>query len=120
MAKVLVVDDEEAIVWSFRRMLEGMGHDCLAAGSGEHAVFLALRESPDLVILDVTLPGIDGLSALEQMRRARPDGRYLVMSARCTLPTTLRAHRLGAADCLVKPLDLDAAREHVRALLVTK
>lgn len=117
MAKVLVVDDEESIVWSFRKLLESMGHVCLSSGSGERAVILAKQESPDLVVLDVKLPGIDGLTALEEIRRTLPNGRFLVMTAHGTLDTALRAHKLGANEYLLKPLDLDVARDRITTLL---
>lgn len=117
MAKVLVVDDEESIVWSFRKLLESMGHVCLSTGTGERAVALAKQEAPDLVLLDVKLPGIDGLTALEEIRRTLPDGRFLVMTAHGTLDTALRAHKLGADEYLLKPVDLDTARERISALL---
>jgi DNA-binding NtrC family response regulator len=117
MAKVLVVDDEESIVWSFRKLLESMGHVCLSSGTGERAVLLVRQESPDLVILDVKLPGIDGLTALEEMRKSLPEGRFLVMTAHGTLDTAIRAQRLGASEYLLKPIGLEIARERIRSLL---
>lgn len=117
MAKALVVDDEESIVWGFRKLLESMGHVCLTCATGERSVLLARQERPDLVILDVKLPGIDGLTALEAMRKELPEGRFIVITAHGTLDTAVRAQRLGVSEYLIKPVDLDTARERIRSAL---
>jgi two-component system response regulator AtoC len=113
MAKVLVVDDEESITWIFRKLVESLGHAFLSAATGEKGVEAARDEQPELIFMDVKLPGMDGLTALEEIRRVAPRAKYVVMTAHGTLDTAVRAMKLGAVEYLAKPLDLD----HARALI---
>ncbi|HYF00723.1 MAG TPA: sigma-54 dependent transcriptional regulator, partial [Planctomycetota bacterium] len=117
MAKVLVVDDEESIVWAFRQLVEGMGHAFLSSPTAERAVEIARAEQPELVFMDVKLPGMDGLSALEEVRRVAARAKFVVVTAHGTLETAVRAVRLGAVEYLPKPVDLDRARALIRAAL---
>jgi len=110
MAKVLVVDDEESIVWIFRKLVESLGHAFLSAPTGEKGIEAARDEQPDLIFMDVKLPGMDGLTALEEVRRVAPRAKYVVMTAYGTLDTAVRAMKLGAVEYLAKPVDLDQAR----------
>ena len=115
MAKVLVVDDEESIVWVFRKLVESMGHAFVSAATAEKGIELARAESPDLVFMDVKLPGMDGLTALAEVRRVAPRAKHVVITAHGTLDTAVKAVKSGAAEYLTKPLDLD----RVRALIET-
>ena len=117
MGKVLVVDDEESIIWIFRKLIEGMGHACLSAPTAERGIEIARSEQPDLVVMDVKLPGMDGLSALEEVRRVAARAKFIVITAHGTLDTAVRAVKLGALEYLPKPVDLDRARELVQASL---
>jgi len=110
MAKILVVDDEESIIWIFRKLVESLGHAFLSAATGEKGIEIAKAEQPDLVFMDVKLPGIDGLSALEEVRRVAPRSKYVVITAHGTLDTAVRAMKLGAVEYLSKPVELDQAR----------
>ena len=117
MGKVLVVDDEESIVWVFRKLIEGLGHAFLSAPTAEKGIEIATAEQPELVFMDVKLPGMDGLTALEEIRRVAPKARYVVMTAHGTLDTAVRAVKLGAAEYLSKPIDLDRARTLIQSAL---
>ncbi|HXX94663.1 MAG TPA: sigma-54 dependent transcriptional regulator [Planctomycetota bacterium] len=117
MAKILVVDDEESIIWVFRRLVEGMGHAFLSSATAEKALDLARAEQPDLVFLDVKLPGMDGLTALEEVRRLSPRSKFVVMTAHGSLDTAVRSVKLGAVEYLSKPVDLDRARSLVELSL---
>ena len=110
MAKVLVVDDEDSIIWIFRRLVEGLGHAFLSAPTGEKGIEIAREDQPDLIFMDVKLPGMDGLTALEEVRLVAPRAKYVVMTAHGTLDTAVRAMKLGAVEYLAKPVDLDQAR----------
>jgi len=110
MAKVLVVDDEDSIIWVFRKLVEGMGHQFLFAATGEKGIESARAEQPDLVFMDVKLPGMDGLAALDEVRRVAPRSKFIVMTAHGTLDTAVRAMKLGAVEHLSKPVDLEQAR----------
>jgi DNA-binding NtrC family response regulator len=110
MAKVLVVDDEESIIWIFRKLVESLGHQFLSAATGEKGIEIARAEQPDLVFMDVKLPGMDGLTALEEVRRVSPRSKYVVITAHGTLDTAVRAMKLGAVEYLSKPVELEQAR----------
>src|SRR5438045_9638619 len=88
--RVLVVDDEEAVCWSLRRALARAGYEAEAAPSAEKALELAERHPPQAVLMDVRLPGMDGLSALARLRRIAPDAPVIVMTAFGDLTTAVR------------------------------
>ncbi len=117
MAKILVVDDEESIIWIFRKLIEGMGHACLSSATAEKAIEIARAEQPELVFMDVKLPGMDGLSALEEVRRISARSKFIVITAHGSLDTAVRALKLGAVEYLAKPIDLDRARSLIELAL---
>ena len=117
MSHVLVVDDEPSICWGFRELLTGEGHDVASAASAEEAIELAGCRRPDVVVLDVRLPGMDGLSALRQLRECIGDAPVVVITAFGDLRTAVDAVQLGAFDYLTKPFDLDRAADVVRRAL---
>ena len=109
MSRVLVVDDEASICWALREFLGDQGHEVDVASSAEEGLELAGREPHDAVILDVRLPGIDGLSALGKFRELAGPAPIIVITAFGNLETAVRAMEGGAFDYLVKPFDLDQA-----------
>ena len=114
-ARVLVVDDETAIRDTMRMILEYEGHEVLAAGSGQEALAIAERENPDIVFLDIKMPGADGLEVLSRLRAANDALPVVIISAHGTAATGHEAGRLGAFRFIEKPLQkdylLDAVRE---------
>lgn len=117
MAEILVADDDEGIRGAFRQFLAREGHATTIVGSGQDALEKIGQVHPDLVILDVRMPGMSGLEALEQIRRVEPDAYVIVMTAFGTSQTTIEAMRLGAFDYLTKPLDLDDLRSVIERAL---
>ena len=113
MSHILLVDDEEAICWALRRALEQEGHAVAVAASAEKAFELARQNTPDAILLDVRLPGIDGLSAMERLRQLSDSAPIVVMTAYGNLSTAVRAMEGGAFDYLAKPFDLSQALETV-------
>jgi DNA-binding NtrC family response regulator len=112
--KILVVDDEKLIRWSSSERLQRDGYEVLAAESGEQALELVAQSTPDLMLLDVRLPGIDGLSTLQRALGLNPDLAVIMMSAHSTVDIAVEAMKIGAIDFLVKPFpfaSLDAAVE---------
>ncbi len=109
MSHILVVDDEEAVCWALERALRGEGHRVDVAASAEAAFKLAAARRPDAIILDVRLPGIDGLAALDRLRQLADDAPVIVITAFGNLNTAVRAVEGGAFDYLAKPFDLDQA-----------
>jgi two-component system nitrogen regulation response regulator GlnG len=117
MNNVLIVDDEEAVCWALKKALTKLGHQVAVAPSAEEALRLAARQVPDAIILDVRLPGLDGLSALGQLRELSRDAPIIVVTAFGNLSTAVRAVEGGAFDYLAKPFDLDQALDTVARAL---
>jgi len=109
MSRVLIVDDEESICWALRRLVTEEGHQVEVASSAEEGLTLAAAQPPDLVLLDVRLPGLDGLSAMAQFRALAGSAPIVVMTAFGSLDTAVRALANGAFEYLIKPFDLDQA-----------
>jgi two-component system nitrogen regulation response regulator GlnG len=114
---VLIVDDEEAVCWALERALHREGLSVAVAPSAEEAFTAAQKKRPDAVILDVRLPGLDGLSALAELRRLTRDAPIVVVTAYGNLNTAVRAVEGGAFDYLAKPFDLDQALDAVARAL---
>lgn len=117
MSRILVVDDEPSICWGFRELLTDEGHDVDTAASAEEALAIAEAARPDAVILDVRLPGLDGLSAMAPLRERTGDAPIVVITAFGDLKTAVDAVDKGAFDYLTKPFDLDRAAEVIRRAL---
>jgi DNA-binding NtrC family response regulator len=110
MADILVVDDDQSIAVAFRAFLEEDRHRVRVAGSAAEGLRQIVERAPDLVIMDVRMPGVDGLQALQQIRARFPDLYVVIMTAYGTSQTSIEAIRSGAFDYVTKPLDLDDLR----------
>ena len=130
MAAILVVDDEPNIRRMLCSLLAAEGHDAAAAASGEAALASVARAEPDVVLLDLALPGANGIEVLRSLRRHSPGVPVIMMSGRATLADAVQATKLGAFHFIEKPLSPEAvlltiasavelrrARELSRALL---
>lgn len=104
---VLIVDDEEGIRETLSGIFEDEGYSVLSADSGEEALKLLKEQSPDLVLLDVWLPGIDGLQTLKEIKGQKPDLPVVMISGHGNIELAVKATRAGAYDFLEKPLTLD-------------
>jgi two-component system nitrogen regulation response regulator GlnG len=114
---ILIVDDEESISWALRKAFERAGHQAFVAASAEGAFQLASRQPFDAVMLDVRLPGLDGLSAIARLRDLTNQAPIVIMTAHGNLETAVRAIEQGAFEYLPKPFDLaDALDAIARAL----
>jgi len=107
--RVLIVDDEEAVCWSLQRALQREGYHADVAGTAEQGLTQIGRHVYDAIVLDVRLPGMDGLSALAEIRKRRPEAVVIIATAFGSLSTAVRAVEHGAFDYLAKPFDLSAA-----------
>lgn len=112
--RLLVIDDEVAIRDTMRMILEYDGYDVLVAGSGQEGLQLVEREHPDLVFLDVKMPGMDGLEVLGRVRQINESLPVVIVSAHGTAMTALEAGRLGAFRFIEKPLSKDYVLDAVR------
>lgn len=104
---ILVVDDEESIRISLRGIFEDEGYQVLDAENGADALDLIREEVPDLVLLDIWMPGIDGIQTLGQIKNLYPDLTVVMMSGHGTIETAVKATRTGAFDFIEKPFSLD-------------
>ena len=104
---ILVVDDEVSICQSLKAILIDEGYHVLVAGSGEEAVQIVEEEMPQLVLLDIWLPGMDGLETLKAIKKIDPQIVVIIMSGHGTIETAVKATKLGAFDFIEKPLSLD-------------
>ncbi|MFG3254371.1 response regulator transcription factor [Streptomyces sp. NPDC048172] len=115
--KVLIVDDEPAVRDALRRSLSFEGYDTVLAADGAEALEKAAEHRPDLVILDVLMPRMDGLTAARRLRAAGQRVPVLMLTARDTVGDRVTGLDAGADDYLVKPFELDELLARVRALL---
>ena len=107
MPKILIVDDEVGIQESLTGVLEDEGYTTAVAGSGEACLELLRKHDFDAVLLDIWLPGIDGLETLEKIRALSEAPEVIMISGHGTIETAVRATKLGAYDFLEKPLSID-------------
>jgi two-component system copper resistance phosphate regulon response regulator CusR len=115
--RVLVVEDEQKVAHALREGLEGEGYDVVLEHTGEGAFFRATTEPFDVVLLDVMLPGRDGLQILTTLRARGVKTPVLVLTARDTLDDRVRGLDSGADDYLVKPFAFAELLARVRALV---
>jgi DNA-binding NtrC family response regulator len=114
---VLVVDDEKLIRWTLQQCLASEGYRVMEADSGDDALRLARDESPDLMILDLRLPGTDGMTVLREVRDLEPDLPVIIMTAHESVDSAVRAMKLGARDYVSKPLNLEELKVAIRKAL---
>jgi len=107
MQTILIVDDEAEIRQSLKGVLEDEGYKTYVAESGEACLEMLRKRALDVVLLDVWLPGIDGLEALQKIRELEKAPEVIMISGHGTIETAVRATKLGAYDFLEKPLSLD-------------
>jgi two-component system, NtrC family, nitrogen regulation response regulator NtrX len=103
-SRILVIDDEAEIRRSVRMILEYEGYEVLEASSGPEGVTMAERESPDLVFLDIKMPGMDGLDALQRIKGSNETLPVVIISGHGTVSTAVEATKAGAFDFIEKPL----------------
>ena len=115
--KVLIVDDEERVVQSITGVLEDEGFRVAAAQSGEEAIGTFQRENPDVTLLDIWMPGMDGIEVLKRFKGIAPDCLVIMISGHATISTAMAAVKFGAFDFIEKPISLDALLMTIRKAL---
>jgi two-component system, NtrC family, nitrogen regulation response regulator NtrX len=115
--EILVVDDEKNIRAALEGILKDEGYRVRAGGTGEELLRQVQQGAPDLIILDVWLPGMDGLQALSELRRTHEDLPVIMISGHSTIETAVKATKLGAYDFIEKPLSLEKTVLAVRNAL---
>jgi nitrogen regulation protein NR(I) len=107
MKRILVVDDEKGVCYSFKKILGRHGYDVITALSGMEAIEKAVEDPPDLVILDISMPDLDGLEALRRLKATNPCLTVIMMTAYNTPERAITAMKYGAYDYITKPFDND-------------
>jgi len=118
--KVLVIDDEEAIRKSLRMVLEYEGYECVEAPTGPEGADAVRREAPDAVLLDIKMPGMDGLETLQAVRERDSATPILMISGHGDIPTAVEAIQKGAYDFLEKPLESERVLTALRNAIERK
>ncbi|MCA9419648.1 MAG: sigma-54-dependent Fis family transcriptional regulator, partial [Nitrospira sp.] len=114
---ICLIDDEPAILNTLSSILEDEGYQVLVAKSGLEALKIVRSEVPDLVILDIWMPEMDGLETLKRLRTQFPNILVVMMSGHGSIETAVKSTKLGAYDYLEKPLDLEKVTILVRNAL---
>ena len=110
MKNVLVIDDDEKICWAFKQFLEGEGYNPSIANNAEEGLIRIASDKPDVVLLDVNLPGMTGLEALAKIRTQHSSVIVVIITAYDDVETTIEAMRLQAFDFVPKPIDLEVVK----------
>ncbi len=105
--RILIVDDEKNIAASLEGILSDEGYEITTTGDGLDALEIIHLDPPDLIILDIWLPGIDGIEVLKTVRTYHPEIKVLIMSGHGTIDTAVKATKLGANDFIEKPFSID-------------
>ena len=104
---ILIVDDEPSILQSLSGLLSDEGFEITTAANGYEALKIVDTESPDLVLLDIWMPGIDGIETLKEIKKNNPHIQVIIISGHGTIETAVKATKLGAFDLIEKPLSID-------------
>ncbi len=120
MAKILVVDDDASIRETLEMYLGEEGHDVVAAGTGTEGLNRFVEKAPDVVILDIRLPDIDGFTVLEDLREESETVKVIMITAFHDMDTTIRAMKAGAFDYIHKPINVDELDIAIRKALKTR
>jgi two-component system nitrogen regulation response regulator NtrX len=107
MKTILIIDDEDSIRASLQGILQDEGYRVLLAANGGAGLDQLREESVDIILLDIWMPGIDGLETLRRIREMNPEQLVIMMSGHGTIETAVKATRLGAYDFIEKPLSLE-------------
>ena len=113
---LLVVDDEVPVLTLIRRVGEREGFEVLTSSDGRHAAQMAAQRRPDLVLVDLRMPDVNGLDVVRTLRRADPTATIVLMSGQATIDSAVEAVKCGAADYLTKPFDLRRLTEMFAAV----
>jgi DNA-binding NtrC family response regulator len=112
--RVLLVDDEESFVETLAKRLNARGLSVETSSSGEDAVARAERRAFDVIVLDLAMPGMDGIETLKRLRKADPDLQIILLTGHGSIEKAVEATKLGAMDFLQKPTSLSDLLELIR------
>lgn len=107
MKKILIADDEKNMIWAMKKALKDETYKIITAGDGAEAVSLVQDEEPDIVLLDLRMPKMDGMEALAEIKKINPKIPVIMLTAHGTMESAIEAMKLGAVDYISKPFDLE-------------
>lgn len=117
MTKIMVVDDAQFMRMKCAKLLSSNGYDVIEAATGAEAVENYKTERPDAVLLDITMPDMDGLQALKEIRKIDPEARIAMVTAMGQQSIVMEALKSGAKDFIVKPFDPDRVLAAVEKIM---
>ncbi len=112
--KILIVDDQFGIRILLNEVFQKEGYDTFQAANGVQALEIVTKETPDLVLLDMKIPGMDGIEILKRMKKLNQEIRVIIMTAYGELDMIQEAKDLGALTHFAKPFDIDDLRDAVK------
>ena len=116
--KILVVDDEEHMCWALERAMRQEGYQVFTATRGRQGLDLIREEAPSLMILDLKMPEMDGMEVLQRAKEMHPKLPVIILTAHGTIETAIEAMKIGAADFITKPFDLDELKIVIKKALM--
>lgn len=119
-AKILIVDDEAFTCQDISRFLQMRGYETATANSAGEALSKLLTEKPDLVLLDIRMPEVDGLECLRQIKKLSQDTLVIMVTCITDISIAKKALELGAIDYIIKPFDLDRLETAILTYLFLK
>jgi DNA-binding NtrC family response regulator len=118
--RVLLVDDEEEFVLALSKRLRARGLHVASAGNGQAAIEEVEAHKFDAIVLDLAMPGMDGIETLKKLRALDPDAQVILLTGHGTIHSGIEAMRLGAMDFLEKPADFDELLGRIREAIAKK
>ncbi len=115
---ILVIDDEQGVRDLFAKVLSRQDYNVLTAASGADGIQVAREQKVTLILLDIKMPGMDGLETLRRLKKVTPETAVIIITGYGTLQTSRKALKLGAVDYITKPFDLDFALSVIKDTLL--
>lgn len=117
MKKILIADDEKNMIWAINRALKKESYNIISASNGEKAVEKVKDEDPDLVLLDLRMPKMNGMEALKKIKNINKDLPVIMITAHGTIESAIEAMKIGALDYISKPFDIEELKIQIRKAL---
>ena len=118
--KILLIDDEEEFISTLAERLELRGYLCKTAGDGQSGILMIEKETFDIAILDLMMPGLNGLNTLKQIKKINPDLPVILLTGHGSTKDGMEGMRIGAFDFLIKPLDIYALIDKIKLAVESK
>jgi len=111
--KIIVIDDDQEVLSTLNTFFSSEGHQVLGAGTAQEGKRLVVHEVPDIVLIDIRLPDMDGIELLKELRALDHDLPMVIITAYRDAEKVVTAFRAGAFDCLLKPFNFDYLRNNI-------